>query len=175
MLRIFSDVSYVSYVGLMRLVSCVVLCLSTSVWAQAPTIQTADQTKTIATISGVESPSQKLQANITLHSLAELKQLLLQAEQIASGNSQYSVDEPIAVVLHGEEIKAFVRRNYRSNKELVDLAARLDAFNVIDIKVCKRWMGANGIMANELPPFVEAVPFGAGERERLKKAGYAYF
>ena len=114
-------------------------------------------------------------ALVALHTLAELKQLLEQAEKIANGESQYNTNEPISVVLHGEEIKAFVRRNYRSNKALVDLAARLDAFNIIEVKACKRWMGANGIMENELPPFVEAVPFGAGERERLEKAGYAYF
>jgi intracellular sulfur oxidation DsrE/DsrF family protein len=36
-------------------------------------------------------------------------------------------------------------------------------------------MGANGIMESQLPPFIEPVPFGLGERERLQKAGYAYF
>lgn len=163
------------------------LCVSSllfvnTVSAQDATIQSALQTQTVAVIAPAETvisekaaESQKLQANITLHTLAELKQLLEQAEKIANGESQYNTDEPISIVLHGEEIKAFVRSNYRSNKALVDLAARLDAFNVIDVKVCKRWMGANGIMENQLPPFVEAVPFGAGERQRLEKAGYAYF
>lgn len=119
----------------------------------------------------------KLQANIELHTLEELKQLLVQAEMIANdeASSEYDTDEPISVVLHGEEIHAFVRSNYRNNKALVDLAARLDAFNVIEVKVCKRWMGANGIMESQLPPFIEPVPFGLGERERLQKAGYAYF
>lgn len=117
----------------------------------------------------------KLQANITLHTLTELKQLLEKAESIANGHTLYSTEDPIAVVLHGEEINAFLRSNYRTNKPLVDLAARLDAFNVIDVKVCERWMGVNGIMANDLPPFVEPVPFGAGEVKRLKAAGYAYF
>jgi intracellular sulfur oxidation DsrE/DsrF family protein len=46
---------------------------------------------------------------------------------------------------------------------------------VIDVKVGERWMGANGIMANDLPPFVEPVPFGVGEVKRLKAVGYAYF
>jgi intracellular sulfur oxidation DsrE/DsrF family protein len=119
----------------------------------------------------------KLQANIALHTLEELKQLLVQAEMIANdeAGSEYDTDKPISVVLHGEEIHAFVRSNYRNNKALVDLAARLDAFNVIEVKVCKRWMGANGIMESQLPPFIEPVPFGLGERERLQKAGYAYF
>jgi intracellular sulfur oxidation DsrE/DsrF family protein len=150
--------------------------------AQDASMQPAVQTQAIASISVADSvvqkttlEMQKLQADVALHTLAELQQLLEQAEKIANGESQYNTNEPISVVLHGEEIKAFVRSNYRSNKALVDLAARLDAFNIIEVKACKRWMGANGIMESELPPFVEAVPFGAGERDRLEKAGYAYF
>jgi intracellular sulfur oxidation DsrE/DsrF family protein len=150
--------------------------------AQDAVIQPEVQVEAIASVSVPNSVMneataqlQKLQANVALHTLSELKQLLEQAEAIANGESQYNTEEPISVVLHGEEIKAFVRSNYLSNKALVDLAARLDAFNIINVKVCKRWMGANGIMASELPPFVEAVPFGIGERERLTKAGYAYF
>lgn len=158
------------------------LLLANLVLAQNAALQPAVQTQAVASISTAESAvkeqavaSQKLQADIALHTLVELKQLLQQAEKIANGKSQYNTDEPIAVVLHGEEIKAFMRSNYRSNKELVDLAARLDAFNIIDVKVCKRWMGANGIMESQLPPFVEAVPFGVAERNRLEEAGYAYF
>jgi uncharacterized protein len=167
---------------MLRYLGVLLLLVPSLVLAKDPSIQPAVQTQSIATVSVVESSIhgdaqalQKLQANVALHTLAELKKLLEQAEKIANGETQYSTDEPIAVVLHGEEIKAFVRSNYRENKALVDLAARLDAFNVIDVKVCKRWMGANGIMANQLPPFVEPVPFGAGERDRLEKAGYAYF
>lgn len=170
---------------ILNLMGLLAVIVSAGAWAKDPALQPAVQTQTVATISAVDSTSkpaekdevtmQKLQADVALHTLAELKQLLDQAEKIANGETQYNTDEPIAVVLHGEEIKAFIRSNYRKNKELVDLAARLDAFNVIDVKVCKRWMGANGIMANQLPPFVEAVPFGAGERVRLEQAGYAYF
>lgn len=121
--------------------------------------------------------NKKLQANVVLHSLDELKHLLIQAEKISNGESEveYSRANPIAVVLYGEEIQAFVRSNYRTHKKLVDLAARLDAFNVIEVKVCQQWMAENGIKPNELPPFVEPVPVGAGERARLEKTGYAYF
>lgn len=167
--------------GLIALILPSVL-LANLVVAKDAAIRPAVQTQAVASISAADASieetataPQTLQANIALHTLAELKQLLEQAEKIANGETQYNTEEPIAVVLHGEEIKAFMRSNYRDNKALVDLAARLDAFNVIDVKVCKRWMGANGIMVNQLPPFVEAVPFGVGERIRLEKAGYAYF
>lgn len=163
--------------------SLVLLLFPMLVAAGNPIIQPVLKTQTVATISAAESSAQvnesqsspKLQANVALHTLDELQELLEQAEGIANGNGEYNTEDPIAVVLHGEEIKAFLRSNYRTNKPLVDLAARLDAFNVIEVKVCKRWMGANGIMVNDLPPFVEAVPFGIGERDRLEEAGYAYF
>ena len=167
---------------MLRKLSLLLLLLPLIVMAKDSAIQPAVQTQTIAILSAADSSeksdkvqSQRLQADIALHTLSELQQLLEQAENIANGGTEYNTNEPIAVVLHGEEIKAFLRSNYRMNKSLVDLAARLDAFNVIDVKVCKRWMGANGIMPNDLPPFVEPVPFGAAERDRLEAAGYAYF
>ena len=149
--------------------------------AESVVIQSERSTQLIGSTAVTQSLDEekpitgKLQANIALHTLAELQQLLERAESIANGETLYNTEDPIAVVLHGEEINAFLRSNYRTNKPLVDLAARLDAFNVIDVKVCRRWMGANGIMANDLPPFIEPVPFGAGEVQRLKAAGYAYF
>lgn len=165
-----------------RKLSLLLLLFPLLVVAQSPTIQPALYTQTVAVVTVADSSVQvdksqplKLQADIELHTLSELKQLLEQAEGIANGKTEYNTEDPIAVVLHGEEIRAFLRTNYRMNKPLVDLAARLDAFNVIDVKVCKRWMGANGIMVNDLPSFVEPVPFGAGERARLEAAGYAYF
>lgn len=121
-----------------------------------------------------ESP-QKLQALVQLHTADELRSLLSRAEKIANDEAEYNTDEPIALVLHGREIEIFKRSNYRDNKELVDLAARLDAFNVVDLKVCRRWMGENNLTEGDLPPFLEAVPFGGDEVRRLQGVGYAYF
>jgi intracellular sulfur oxidation DsrE/DsrF family protein len=165
-----------------RKLSLLLLLFPMFVLAQNSAIQPAVHAQTVVVVSAAGFSTQaekseplKLQANVTVHTLTELQELLEQAELIANGEGEYNTEEPIAVVLHGEEIKAFLRSNYRTNKSLVDLAARLDAFNVVEVKVCKRWMGANGIMVNELPPFVEPVPFGIGERNRLEAVGYAYF
>lgn len=153
-------------VKMLRNLTLMMLFLSSFTWADA-----------ISQSVAIQPLKTNLQANITLHSLEELKQLLLQTEKISNGTSEveYGSKNPIAVVLHGDEIGAFVRSNYRIHKELVDLAARLDAFKIIEVKVCQKWMGENDIKVNELPPFVEAVPVGAKERKRLEKAGYAYF
>lgn len=134
--------------------------------SQAPAIQNA--------APQLAAP-QKLQALVKLHTADELRALLARAEQIASGKDEYNTDEPIALVLHGAEIEIFKRSNYRSNKELVDLAARLDAFNVVDLKVCRRWMGEHDLGLGDLPPFLDPVPFGGDEVKRLQGDGYAYF
>ena len=63
-------------------------------------------------------------------------------------------------MLHGDEINLFRRANYSQNQDLVDLAARLDAFRVIDVQVCETWMRTHQVRPEDLPPFVETVPYG---------------
>ena len=101
--------------------------------------------------------------------------LLQRAEKIASGQDVYRTREPVMLVLSGDEIELFKRDNYRDNKALVDLAARLDAFNIIDVKVCRHWTGQRGIELTDLPPFIEGVSSADQESKRLESAGYAYF
>jgi intracellular sulfur oxidation DsrE/DsrF family protein len=117
----------------------------------------------------------KFQARIERHSADEIYELLTRAEKIAAGQDEYSTAEPVILVLSGEEIELFKRENYRDHKPLVDLAARLDAFNIIDVKVCNNWMAQRGIELTDLPPFVDNVPVAQQETVRLEKAGYAYF
>lgn len=138
---------------------------------------TQEMMKTPGVVNAAPQPDkqQKLQALVQLHTADELRSLLQRAEQIANGKDEYNTAEPIALVLHGSEIAIFKRSNYRNNKELVDLAARLDAFNVVDLKVCRRWMGIHNLSESDLPPFLEAVPWGPEEVKRLNAAGYAYF
>ncbi|GGY52697.1 hypothetical protein GCM10011297_26870 [Bacterioplanes sanyensis] len=149
----------------MRVLLCCLMLMSTLVVAEPASQSLMPQ---------VSAP-QKLQALVELHTADELQQLLSRAEQIAGGEGQYRTEEPIAIVLHGQEIQLFKRSQYSTHKSLVDLAARLDAFNVVDLKVCQRWMGDHGVVAEELPAFLEPVPFGGAEVQRLQEAGYAFF
>lgn len=127
-----------------------------------------------AVATDIITPS-RFQARIEKHSAEEIYELLFRAEKIAAGRDEYSTKEPVVLVLSGEEIELFKRENYRNNKSLVDLAARLDAFNIIDVKVCTNWMSQRGIELTDLPPFVDNVPQADQESIRLEKDGYAYF
>lgn len=116
-------------------------------------------------------------ADIELHTSAELFSVLERVDyHFSDGALQQGSTEPVAFVLHGAEALSLRRDNYQQNRELVDLAAKLSAFGVVDIKVCERWMGNNSIEAAELQPFVGTVAAGVAEVRRLRtKRGFVEF
>ncbi len=124
----------------------------------------------------VESTPKYL-AEIEVHTSEELYSLLSRAEALFdAGKFKAGTDTPVAFVLHGSEAKALLRANYTENKALVDLAARLTAFEVVDIKVCKAWLGGQSLDDSQLPPFIATVPLGPAEERRLmNKENYVYF
>lgn len=73
----------------------------------------------------------------------------------------------VVMVLHGSEVVAFLRRNYRQYRSVIDLSARLSALGVVDIRICETRLRALGEEASALLPFVTTVPYGPGEIERL--------
>ena len=75
----------------------------------------------------------------------------------------------IAIVLHGNELQLFQKQNYSANQAVVERARLLDQDNIIDIKACQTMMRVLDIEQNELPGFIEQVPFAPAEIERLEK------
>lgn len=113
-------------------------------------------------------------APIVEHTSSELERLLSRADDLARSNN-FSAIDPVTFVLHGDEINFFTRPNYPENSALVDLAARLDAFQVIDIRVCETWLRDNNVSVTDLPPFVELVPFGPSFQANLQREGAVEF
>ena len=108
------------------------------------------------------------------HTPAELSRVLDRAEKWSEMHDGY-VGQPIAVVLHGSEANAFLKENYSQYRSLVDQAAKLDAFNVVDIQICERWMGSNEVSRDQIPPFIDTVIYGPQRIDSLIKAGYQSF
>lgn len=82
----------------------------------------------------------------------------------------------IAIVLHGDELKLFQKKNYSTNQSIVDRARLLDAAQIIDIKACQTMMRTLDIQQSELPGFIEQVPLGPAEIDRLnKERGFTRF
>lgn len=128
-------------------------------------------------IDGSLSDAPRYIADIRLHTAAELDALLMRVDDAVQGHFQSEEQlEPVVFVLHGREALALTRSNYANNKSLVDRAARLSAFGVVDIRVCERWLGKQSLHAEQLPPFITTVSWGAEEERRLRNdEGYIGF
>ena len=123
----------------------------------------------------LDSPSYV--AAIELHTSAELFSVLERADQLLmNGLALQSDPAAVTFVLHGAEVISLLRQNYRQNKTLVDLAARLSALGVVEIMACETWMGGNSVAAEDLQPFVKTVRYGPKEVSRLvDEENYLYF
>jgi intracellular sulfur oxidation DsrE/DsrF family protein len=121
-----------------------------------------------ASLLQAEPKSKGYVFSVTVTSAQELDVVLDRAEDLRSlfDPEQHS---RIAIVLHGNELQLFQQQNYSSNMSVVDRARLLDQDNIIDIKACQTMMRTLDIDQNELPSFIEQVPFAPAEIKRLQQ------
>ena len=110
--------------------------------------------------------------DVSDHSIDELEALLARAEYVSQTHPADFEDLEIVMVIHGPDIDWFTQQNYEHNQPLVDLAARLDASNIIDMKVCLRTMQDRGVTKDDLPAFIESVPYVPIEIKQRLEDGY---
>lgn len=136
---------------------------------------------TISVAIGAESlhagnaESSAFVARIEAHTSNEISNILERLDGILQSEQAFPSSEPLALVLHGDEVRTFLRQNYAQNREIVDLAARLDAFQAIDIQVCETWLRGASVNKSELPAFIDTVPYGPAQENKLLEQGYEYF
>lgn len=106
--------------------------------------------------------------SVTVNSPQQLDVVLRRAEEL---RELFNPEEHsrIAIVLHGDELQLFRKDNYASNQSVVERARLLDEDNIIDIKACQTMMRMLEIEQQELPGFIEQVPFAPAEIERLQR------
>jgi len=110
--------------------------------------------------------------DVSDHSMEELEALLKRVEAISEFESTLYDQLEIVMILHGPDIEWFRQENYDQNRQLIELAKKLDNYDVVDMKVCKLTMEQRGVSRNELPAFIETVPFAPDEFNRLLGQGY---
>jgi uncharacterized protein len=111
-------------------------------------------------------------ARINLEKADQVYEALQRAEAYFQKNQQSNSKlsptvPPIAFVIYGPDVGIFFKENYSDFKPIVDLAARLSALAVIDIKICQVSYEREGLDKSTLLPFVTTVPFGPAEISRL--------
>ncbi|MEO0443134.1 MAG: DsrE family protein [Pseudomonadota bacterium] len=115
-------------------------------------------------------------ARILNDSPEEVAEALERAEALYLEGKFPTEANPIAIVLHGPEVEIFFKDKYEEYKNIVDLAARLSAFGVVDVRVCETQSGIMGRSRNSIHPFIGTVPFGPTEVKRLlEQQNYVYF
>ncbi len=111
--------------------------------------------------------------NVKGHTREQVESLLNRALEVYEEMPADSKEElEIAMVLHGPDAQFFAKKNYNENKNLMDLATKLEASGFIDLKVCARSAASQGIDNDGFPPFIEVVPYGPEAIENLKEAGF---
>ena len=106
--------------------------------------------------------------SVTVKSKTELDVVLDRAEDLRElfDPAQHG---RIAIVLHGDELQMFQRSHRSLNPTLIERARLLDEDNIIDIKACQTMMRSLDIAEDELPGFIEQVPFAPAEIRRLQQ------
>ena len=129
-----------------------------------------------AAVGSDEDEQLKLLADLRVHSAEELESVLSRVDRLFLSGSISHQDNPVVFLLHGEEARVLYQSNYAQHKRVVDLAAKLSAFDIVDIRVCEMWAKGKGLDNNNLQPFVDTVRNAPAEEKRLSADhGYQYF
>ncbi len=110
--------------------------------------------------------------DVSQRSREEFIAFLRRADELVTVAAPETEKLELALILSDHDIDWFAKDNYEQNKELVDLAARLDALEVIDLKICQRAMQEHGYQEDDIPTFIDRVPYAAAEMQRLQGSGY---
>jgi intracellular sulfur oxidation DsrE/DsrF family protein len=81
----------------------------------------------------------------------------------------------IVLVLHGDEINFFARKNEKKYEDLMVRAKSLVTAEVLKIRMCEIAAEGHGYKPEDIQGFVEMVPMGDAEIVRLQtEEGHAY-
>jgi intracellular sulfur oxidation DsrE/DsrF family protein len=115
-------------------------------------------------------------ARILNDSPEEVANALERVEKLYAEGKLPEGANPIAIILHGPEVEIFFKDNYEEYKRIVDLAAQLSAFGLVDVRVCETQSGIMGRSRNSIHSFIGTVPFGPTAVKRLlDQQNYVYF
>ncbi len=148
---------------------------SPAVSIEAPAADVEDTQPPSEQSRPADEMSEKAVLDISVHTIEELRVLFERAENYAMTPRPTGEHANIVLVLHGPEVEFFSINNYDKYRDVVDQAARLDAFDIVDVKICQTMLEIQGVRREDIPAFIEQVPLGSAEVEKLLQEGYVYF
>lgn len=115
-----------------------------------------------------EYKPQKVVYDVNVASVAAMTSVLDRASHLSKITGANPFDSSIVLVLHGNEIPFFARKNYQKYNELVNRAQSLIAGETLVIKMCKLAAEGHGYKPEDIHGFIKIVPMGDAEIIRLQ-------
>jgi len=139
----------------------------------SPGLFAAEMDHTLQSENFSEPASIRRYAEITPQNEEAVVDLLNRVSQYAESGDLF--DDPIVIMLHGPDARVFDRSNYNMYRSVVELARQLDNQGVIEMKICQVWMSRNGVDAEEIPDFIDSVPYGPAVIDKMVESGSVAF
>lgn len=126
-------------------------------------------------VMDIDYKPQKVVYDVATKSVARVNSVLDRASYLSKIYHADPFDASIVIVLHGDEINFFARKNYAKYKTLMQRAQSLTVGGVISIRMCKIAAKGHGYDPEDIHGFVKLVPMADAELVRLQtEEGYAY-
>lgn len=128
-----------------------------------------------ATVMDIDYKPQKVVYDLATKSLGRVNSVLDRASYLSKVYHADPFDASIVIVLHGDEINFFARKNYDKYKALMQRAESLSVGGIISFRMCRIAAKGHGYNPEDIHGFVKLVPMADAELVRLQtEEGYAY-
>jgi intracellular sulfur oxidation DsrE/DsrF family protein len=121
-----------------------------------------------AKLTETEYKPQKVVYDVHVKTVRAIESVLDRTSYLSTITGADPFDQSIVLVLHGDELSFFAKKNYSKYKELMQRAQSLVESEAITIKMCKIAAQSQGFAAEDIHGFVEMVPMGDAEIVRLQ-------
>jgi len=128
-----------------------------------------------AQILEIDYKPPKVVYDVAVNSVGKLTSVLDRASYLSKITGADPFETSIVLVLHGNEIEYFARKNEKKHHELMLRARSLVTAETLKIRMCRIAAEGHGFKPEEIQDFVEMVPMGDAEIVRLQtEEGHAY-
>jgi intracellular sulfur oxidation DsrE/DsrF family protein len=121
-----------------------------------------------ATVLETEYKPQKVVYDVSVNHVAGVTSVLDRASYLSTITGADPFESSIVLVLHGNEINFFARKNYQKYRDLMHRAQSLVEGEVLKIRMCQIAAKSHGFEPRDIYGFVEMVPMGDAEIIRLQ-------
>ena len=128
-----------------------------------------------AKIIEIDYKPPKVVYDVAVKSVGKINSVLDRASYLSKITGADPFETSIVLVLHGDEINFFARKNEKKYHDLMVRAKSLVTAETLKIRMCRIAAEGHGFKPEDIQNFIEMVPMGDAEIVRLQtEEGHAY-